>query len=65
MHYQAEPYPETKLVRCTRGSIYDVIVDLRPRSQTFKQWIGLSFSRRKEHDLCSAGVRTRFFDSRR
>jgi len=44
MHYQAEPYPETKLVRCTRGSIYDVIVDLRPRSQTFKQWIGFILS---------------------
>ncbi len=38
MHYQAEPFAEAKLVRCTSGSIYDVIVDLRPSSPTFKQW---------------------------
>jgi dTDP-4-dehydrorhamnose 3,5-epimerase len=41
MHFQAEPYPEIKLVRCTRGAIYDVIIDLRPHSRTFKQWIGI------------------------
>jgi dTDP-4-dehydrorhamnose 3,5-epimerase len=40
IHYQAAPYPETKLVRCTQGAIYDVIVDLRPESSTYKQWIG-------------------------
>lgn len=40
IHYQAAPYPETKLVRCTKGAIYDVIVDLRPVSSTYKQWIG-------------------------
>lgn len=39
MHYQVAPYPETKLVRCTRGAIYDVVVDLRPQSRTFKKWI--------------------------
>jgi dTDP-4-dehydrorhamnose 3,5-epimerase len=39
MHYQAAPHAEAKLVRCTRGAIYDVIVDLRPESLTFKQWI--------------------------
>jgi dTDP-4-dehydrorhamnose 3,5-epimerase len=39
MHYQASPYEETKLVRCTRGAIYDVIVDLRKGSPTFRQWI--------------------------
>ena len=38
MHYQVFPCTETKLVRCTRGSIYDVILDLRPNSPTFKQW---------------------------
>lgn len=37
MHYQAAPYKEAKLVRCTMGAIYDVIVDLRPESPTFKQ----------------------------
>jgi dTDP-4-dehydrorhamnose 3,5-epimerase len=38
MHYQEEPYAETKIVRCTRGSIYDVIVDLRQSSPTYNQW---------------------------
>jgi dTDP-4-dehydrorhamnose 3,5-epimerase len=37
MHYQAEPYQETKLIRCTAGSIYDVIVDIRPDSPSFKK----------------------------
>ena len=41
LHYQAEPHPETKLVRCTQGAIYDVVVDLRPSSATFKKWIGV------------------------
>jgi dTDP-4-dehydrorhamnose 3,5-epimerase len=41
MHYQLSPFEEAKLVRCTRGSIYDVIIDLRPESPTFKQHIGL------------------------
>src|SRR5437762_13896893 len=35
MHWQSEPYGETKLVRCTRGAIFDVVVDLRPASPTF------------------------------
>ena len=39
MHYQAKPYQEAKLVRCTRGAIYDVIIDLRPDSPTFKRWV--------------------------
>jgi len=38
MHYQADPYQEVKLVRCTRGSIYDVILDLRESSPTYCQW---------------------------
>ena len=40
MHYQVDPYQETKFIRCTRGSVYDVIVDLRPDSPTFLQWVG-------------------------
>jgi dTDP-4-dehydrorhamnose 3,5-epimerase len=39
MHYQVSPDTETKLVRCTKGAIYDVILDLRPESPTFKQWV--------------------------
>lgn len=44
MHYQAEPFGETKLVRCTQGAIYDVIVDLRPDSPTFGRWYGVELS---------------------
>lgn len=39
MHYQAAPYPEAKLVRCTKGAIYDVAIDLRPQSPTYKRWV--------------------------
>lgn len=41
LHYQAPPHEEAKLVRCTRGAIYDVILDLRRDSPTFKRWIAL------------------------
>jgi dTDP-4-dehydrorhamnose 3,5-epimerase len=41
MHYQAAPYAEAKLVRCTMGAIYDVIIDLRPDSPTFKRWVAV------------------------
>lgn len=44
MHYQVAPYEETKLVSCTQGSIYDVAVDLRPGSVTFRQWVGIVLS---------------------
>lgn len=40
LHYQIAPHEEVKLVRCTRGAIYDVIIDLRPESPTYKQWLG-------------------------
>ena len=44
MHYQIEPYEESKLVRCTKGRIFDVIVDLRNDSKTFKNWISVELS---------------------
>jgi dTDP-4-dehydrorhamnose 3,5-epimerase len=44
MHYQVPPYEEAKLVRCTRGAIYDVIIDLRPDSSTFKQWVSVGLT---------------------
>ena len=44
MHYQIRPYEESKFVRCTQGKIFDVIVDLRKNSETFKQWISLELS---------------------
>jgi dTDP-4-dehydrorhamnose 3,5-epimerase len=44
MHFQAAPFAETKLVRCTTGSIFDVIVDLRPASRTFKKHFAVELS---------------------
>jgi len=44
MHYQVAPFSEVKLVRCTRGSIYDAIIDLRPDSPTFKDHMGVILS---------------------
>lgn len=44
IHYQEAPFREAKLVRCTKGSIYDVAVDLRPQSSTFKEWVGVVLS---------------------
>lgn len=40
MHYQAPPHAEAKLIRCTSGAIFDMMIDLRPESNTFKQWLG-------------------------
>jgi dTDP-4-dehydrorhamnose 3,5-epimerase len=44
MHYQTKPFEEAKLIRCIRGSIYDVIVDIRPESPTFTSWFGITLS---------------------
>jgi dTDP-4-dehydrorhamnose 3,5-epimerase len=44
MHFQHPPDAETKLVRCTRGAIYDVIVDLRRDSETYKHWLGVELT---------------------
>jgi dTDP-4-dehydrorhamnose 3,5-epimerase len=44
MHYQAVPFVETKLVRCTQGAIYDVVLDLRPHSRTFRDWIAVTLT---------------------
>ncbi len=51
IHYQAEPHPEAKLVRCTRGAIYDVAVDLRPGSPTFTNWFAAILSADNRHML--------------
>jgi dTDP-4-dehydrorhamnose 3,5-epimerase len=51
MHYQCAPYVETKLVRCTMGAIYDVIIDLRPDSLTFKKWHAVELSARNHKML--------------
>lgn len=44
MHFQGSPYEEAKLVRCTRGSIYDVIIDLRSDSPTYLQWFSIELT---------------------
>jgi dTDP-4-dehydrorhamnose 3,5-epimerase len=51
MHYQEAPHAEVKLVRCTRGSVYDVIVDLRPESPTFRHWIGVELTAENRRTL--------------
>jgi dTDP-4-dehydrorhamnose 3,5-epimerase len=44
MHFQLEPHGQPKLVRCTRGAIWDAIVDLRPDSPAFRQWVGVELT---------------------
>jgi dTDP-4-dehydrorhamnose 3,5-epimerase len=51
MHFQAAPYEEVKLVRCTQGRIFDVIVDVRENSPTFGQWQGFELSSEKRNSL--------------
>jgi dTDP-4-dehydrorhamnose 3,5-epimerase len=51
MHFQAEPHAEEKLVRCTAGKIFDVIVDLRPQSATRHRWFGTELSAENRRSL--------------
>lgn len=44
LHYQSTPYAEKKLIRCMRGRLWDVALDLRPDSETFKHWTGVELS---------------------
>lgn len=44
MHYQTAPFEEVKLVRCTRGALYDVIIDLRPSSRTFRHHVAVELT---------------------
>lgn len=44
IHYQIAPFEEAKLVRCIRGAIFDVVLDLRPELPSFKQWVGVELS---------------------
>lgn len=41
LHYQASPYEEVKIVRCTRGKVYEVLLDLRKESKTYKEWVSI------------------------
>ena len=51
LHFQALPFAETKLVRCTRGAIWDVVVDLRPGSPTFLEWVAVELSAENRRTL--------------
>ena len=51
MHFQLPPHAETKLVRCTQGALYDVIVDLRPDSPTFLRWVGVQLTAENRRTL--------------
>ena len=63
LHYQVPPKAEGKLVRCTRGAIYDVVVDLRSQSATFLRWIGVELTAENRRALyvppgCAHGFQT-------
>lgn len=63
LHYQVTPFQESKLVRCTQGAIYDVAVDLRPASPTFKAWIAVTLTAEKRNMVyvpegCAHGLLT-------
>jgi dTDP-4-dehydrorhamnose 3,5-epimerase len=49
MHLQDAPYAEVKLVRCTRGAVYDVVVDLRISSPTFRDWVAMTLTAAKRN----------------
>ena len=51
MHFQIAPHAQPKLVRCTAGAIYDVIIDLRPESVTFKHWIAVELTAANRRQL--------------
>jgi dTDP-4-dehydrorhamnose 3,5-epimerase len=63
MHYQRPPDAEAKLVRCIRGSIYDVVVDVRPASPSFMRWQGFTLAGTADEQLyippgCAHGFQT-------
>lgn len=51
IHFQNNPYPQTKLVRCTNGTIMDYVVDLRSDSETYKKWIGIELSKENRKQI--------------
>lgn len=51
LHFQQKPYEQAKLVRCTKGKIYDVAVDIRPESKTFGQYVKVELSEENKHML--------------
>ncbi len=51
LHYQTAPHQESKLVRCTGAAVFDVMVDLRPSSPTYRQWVGIELSQENHRML--------------
>ncbi|MCD1647059.1 dTDP-4-dehydrorhamnose 3,5-epimerase [Marinobacter adhaerens] len=63
LHYQTAPHQEVKIIRCPRGAIYDVIVDLRPDSPTFRKWFAVELTAENSRMLyvpegCATGYQT-------
>lgn len=63
LHYQRAPHQEVKIVRCVRGAMFDVIVDLRPDSDTMGKWVGAQLDTDNHHALyvpegCATGYIT-------
>ena len=68
LHYQAEPHGEVKLIRCIRGAVFDVIVDVRPESPSYRRWFGVELSAENRRSLyvpsgCAHGYQTLVDDS--
>lgn len=55
LHFQVAPYAQAKLVRATRGRIFDVAVDIRPNSPTYKRWVGVELSEENKRMLLVPG----------
>jgi dTDP-4-dehydrorhamnose 3,5-epimerase len=63
LHYQTAPHEEAKFVRCTRGAVYVVALDLRPHSRSFKRWVGAELSAENRRAMyvppgCAQGYQT-------
>ncbi|HST56594.1 MAG TPA: dTDP-4-dehydrorhamnose 3,5-epimerase [Solirubrobacteraceae bacterium] len=68
LHHQVAPHEESKLVRCVRGRVFDVVVDLRPASPTHRRWVGVELSADGARSLfvpagCAHGFQTLVDDS--
>jgi len=51
MHFQLAPHAEVKVVSCLRGAMFDVIIDLRPESPTYRRWIGVELTAHNQRQL--------------
>jgi dTDP-4-dehydrorhamnose 3,5-epimerase len=63
MHYQNNPFEESKLIRCTKGKIFDVVVDLRPNSSSHNKWLSIELTEDKQNMIfipkgCAHGYQT-------